>query len=58
TGEVILRDYDAWIAAINSGKFADFEALAANGHLGCSDPARQRRFVNPLSGQRSPWVAN
>jgi membrane-associated phospholipid phosphatase len=50
TGEVVLRDYDALIDAINSGKFADFEALATNGHLGCDDPARRRRFVNPMSG--------
>jgi len=50
TGEVDVADYAAMIAAISSGEFADFQALAADGHLGCPDPARQRRFVNPQSG--------
>lgn len=50
TGEVEREDYDALIAALTSGQFADIEALATNGHLGCPDPARQRRFVNPHSG--------
>ncbi len=49
-GEVDLNAYNALLAAISSGEFADFEALSTNGHLGCSDPARQRRLVNPQAG--------
>jgi len=49
-GEVDPRAYKAFIRAIESGKFSDFEALATNGHLGCPDPARQRRLVSPMSG--------
>jgi hypothetical protein len=47
TGEVIPAAYDASIAAIRGGSFNDFQALAMNGHLGCADPAKRRRFVNP-----------
>jgi hypothetical protein len=50
TGEVDLAAYQAMIAAISTGRFADFEALATNGHFGSSDPAMQRRLVNPGSG--------
>jgi len=50
TGEVDLHAYEALIAAISSGRFSDFEALATNGHFGCADPTRQRRLVNPESG--------
>lgn len=50
TGEVDPAAYAAMIAAISSGRFADFEALATNGHLGSSDPTLQRRLVNPISG--------
>ncbi|MCI0482815.1 MAG: vanadium-dependent haloperoxidase, partial [Candidatus Dadabacteria bacterium] len=49
-GEVDLDAYEALIAAISTGKFEDFELLAVNGHLGCPDPARQRRQVNPQAG--------
>lgn len=49
-GEVDRRAYAAYINAIDRGRFADFEALATNGHLGCGDPTRQRRQVNPMSG--------
>jgi hypothetical protein len=49
-GEVDPGAYEAMISAIKSGKFADFEALATNGHLGAGDPTRQRRLVNPISG--------
>lgn len=49
TGEVLPGAYDALIAALQSGSFDDFQAMAENGHLGCSDPARRRRFVNPQS---------
>lgn len=49
-GEVDLNAYNALLAAISSGEFADFEALSTNGHLGCPDPARQRRLVNPQAG--------
>jgi hypothetical protein len=50
TGEVDPAAYQAMIAAIASGRFADFEALFLNGHFGCPDPALQRRLVNPGSG--------
>lgn len=49
-GEVDHRAYAAFINAIDRGRFADFEALATNGHLGCGDPTRQRRLVSPMSG--------
>ncbi|MGH7799247.1 MAG: vanadium-dependent haloperoxidase [Thermodesulfobacteriota bacterium] len=49
-GEVNPDAYNALLAAITSGEFADFEALSTNGHLGCSNPARQRRLVNPQAG--------
>jgi membrane-associated phospholipid phosphatase len=49
-GEVDLDAYEAFIAALTTGKFEDFELLAVNGHLGCPDPARQRRQVNPQAG--------
>ena len=49
-GEVDLDAYEALIAAITTGKFEDFELLSINGHLGCPDPARQRRQVNPQAG--------
>ncbi len=49
-GEVDVDAYNALLAAITSGEFADFEALSTNGHLGCTDPARQRRLVNPQAG--------
>ncbi len=50
TGEVDPAAYQAMIAAIASGRFADFEALALNGHFGSADPNMQRRLVNPGSG--------
>ena len=50
TGEVDLAAYGALIAAISSGRFSDFEALATNGHFGSANPALQRRLVNPGSG--------
>jgi hypothetical protein len=50
TGEVILSSYNAWINALKTGKFSDFEALVTNGHFGCPDPTRQRRLVNPFAG--------
>ncbi len=49
-GEVDPVAYQALRAAIASGKFKSFDALAANGHMGCPDPEHQRRFVNPLAG--------
>lgn len=49
-GEVDPRAYAAFIKAIDSGRFADFEALATNGHLGCGDTTRQRRLVSPMAG--------
>ncbi len=49
-GEVDLDAYNALIAAITSGEFSDFEALAKNGHFGCPDSTRQRRQVNPEAG--------
>lgn len=50
TGEPDLDAYATLIAALTSGRFADFEALATNGHLGSADPTVQRRLVNPCSG--------
>jgi len=50
TGEVDLQAYSAFTAAISSGRFSDFEELAANGHFGSADPTMQRRLVNPGSG--------
>ena len=50
TGEVDLAAYDALVSAVSSGRFSDFEALATNGHFGCTEPANQRRLVNPQSG--------
>lgn len=49
-GEVDLDSYEALIAAITMGKFGDLELLAVNGQLGCLDPGRQRRLVNPQAG--------
>jgi len=49
-GEVDPGAYRALIKAIDSGRFAEFEALATDGHLGSADPARQRRLVSPISG--------
>src|SRR5258708_2786352 len=50
TGEADPAAYQAMIAAISSGRYADFEALALNGHFGSADPTVQRRLVNPGSG--------
>ena len=50
TGEVDPAAYNALLTAIASGENGDFEALATNGHFGSSDPARQRRLVNPQAG--------
>jgi hypothetical protein len=50
TGEVVPAAYAAFIGAVQSGRFADFEALVTNGHFGTSDPSKQRRLVNPVSG--------
>jgi hypothetical protein len=50
TGEVDLAAYQAMLGAISTGRFADFEALATNGHFGSADPTVQRRLVNPGSG--------
>jgi hypothetical protein len=50
TGEVDPAAYQAMIGAIATGRFADFEALALNGHFGCTDASKQRRLVNPGSG--------
>ena len=49
TGEVIPAAYAALLAALRGGRSTDFDALASNGALGCSDPTRRRRFVNPQS---------
>jgi len=50
TGEVDPAAYEALNSAIAKGRFADFEALVTNGHLGSADPTKQRRLVNPGSG--------
>ncbi|RYD78751.1 MAG: twin-arginine translocation signal domain-containing protein, partial [Verrucomicrobiaceae bacterium] len=44
-GEVEPDAYNAFLKAIRSGRFQDFERLRP--FLGCSDPASQRLFVNP-----------
>ncbi len=50
TGEVDPGAYDALIAAISSGRFSDFEALATNGHFGAGNNLDiQRRLVDPGS---------
>ncbi len=49
-GEVNPDSYNALLKAIKSGDFGDLEELATEGDLGCSDPSRQRRLVNPQSG--------
>ena len=45
-GEVDLAAYQAFRDAIDSGRFADFEAIP----LGCPDPSMQRKLVDPLAG--------
>src|SRR3954463_1035095 len=49
-GEVDPAAYEALLKALAIGDPADFAALASDGHLGCTDLARRRRFVNPQSG--------
>jgi hypothetical protein len=49
TGEVDPAAYDAFIGALRTGQFSDFEALVTNGHFGSTDPSKQRRLVNPIS---------
>ena len=49
-GEVNHDAYNALMDAIASGRFEDFESLANNGYLGCSDSTQQRRLVSPLAG--------
>ncbi|MEO7195453.1 MAG: vanadium-dependent haloperoxidase [Pseudonocardiaceae bacterium] len=49
TGEVIPEAYAKLLAALRGGRSTDFDALASNGALGCGDPTKQRRFVNPQS---------
>lgn len=50
TGEVIPAAYAKLLAALRGGRSTDFDALASNGALGCGDPTKQRRFVNPQAG--------
>ena len=50
TGEVDPAAYTAFLNAVHTGAFSDFEALVTNGHFGTSDPSKQRRLVNPVSG--------
>lgn len=47
-GEVRPAAYRALLAAIEGGRFADFENLRE--FQGCDDVLRQRPFVNPLAG--------
>ena len=47
-GEVETVAYQAFLAAVNSGKFADFENLRQ--YQGCTDATLQRPFTNPLAG--------
>lgn len=46
TGEVDQAAYDAYISALRTGRFSDFEALVPNGHFGS---VNGRRLVNPIS---------
>jgi hypothetical protein len=45
-GEVDVNAYDALLFALSSGDPEDFE----NVPMGCPDPARQRKLVNPQAG--------
>ncbi len=45
-GEVDVAAYSALIHALSTGQPADFEAIP----LGCPDPTRQRRLVDPQAG--------
>lgn len=45
-GEVDRNAYNALIDALSTGQPADFEAIP----LGCPDPTRQRKLVNPQAG--------
>ncbi len=45
-GEVDPAAYGGLIQAVSTGRHTDFEAVV----LGCSDPAHQRRLVNPMAG--------
>ncbi|MBI2955692.1 MAG: vanadium-dependent haloperoxidase [Acidobacteria bacterium] len=45
-GEVDVNSYNALLFALSNGRHEDFENIP----MGCSDPARQRRFVNPQAG--------
>ncbi|MBI3651301.1 MAG: vanadium-dependent haloperoxidase [Acidobacteria bacterium] len=50
TGEVEPAAYQAYVAALQSGKSADFDALVTQGYFGCPEQGRRRRLVNPQSG--------
>lgn len=45
-GEVDLNAFDAMNRALTSGAPADFELIP----MGCADPSRKRRLVNPQAG--------
>ncbi len=45
-GEVDVNSYNALIAALTSGDPEDFEDIP----MGCSNPAEQRKLVNPQAG--------
>jgi hypothetical protein len=49
TGEVDLAAYNAFVAALASSNPSALETLVANGHFGNTNPATQRRLVNPQS---------
>jgi len=49
TGEVDPAAYDALVAAITNGSNADFDSIVTRGLVGCPDPVRRRRQVNPQS---------
>src|ERR1051325_1460088 len=50
TGEVDPAAYQAYVAALESGSSAAFDALVTQGFYGCPDQSRRRRLVNPQSG--------
>ncbi|HET9530617.1 MAG TPA: vanadium-dependent haloperoxidase [Blastocatellia bacterium] len=57
-GEVDPNSYNAFRNALSVGTFNAIESLATAGHLGCPDPARQRRLVNPCSSYAYEMESN
>ncbi|MEA2501362.1 MAG: hypothetical protein QOD01_1473 [Actinomycetota bacterium] len=47
TGEVVPSAYDAFLTALRDPFPGAFDELVKGNHLGCSEKAKRRRFVNP-----------